>query len=678
LRKAISNKMFVLGMDAVDPRFMKRMIEKGLMPNTEKFIAQGSCREDLVLLGGHPTVTPPMWTTLATGCYANVHGITDFYAPGTQIDTIKYGLDSRLCKAELLWDVLTEQGKKTMVWHWPGCGWPPTSDNPNLAVIDGTSPGVVGLGVAAKEFEFFIGASEEIETATFIKSASGDAGTACYITGLDAKELDVDSDGLAECFNDHSGKDLRNIIINHDKDGTYGFMVKQKAHIAQSPIKPAKGWADAPEDAKEMVVLLSQGFIRRPALIMKNESGVYDRVAVYKSKKEQQPIVVLPVNVLVPGIIDDCVVGEEHYTVNRSMKLMEIAPDGSRLKMWVSGAMDIEEVRHVCHPKELYNELVDKFGYPPAPANYGVHEADEVLGLMLEEWKVSSDWTANCLNYFMTEKGYDMVFSHYHMVDQIAHHVIQMMCDKGDNKYDESVYINFMEQLYIELDRYIGKYLYLLDEGWTVFLVSDHGQVCSKHELLAYGDPNGISIQMMEELGLTTLKRDANGNRTREIDWEKTVAVNQRGPHIYLNLKSRSENGIIAPEEQYEVEEDVITKLYSYKSKKTGKRVISVALRNKDAVHFGLGGPDSGDIIAFAAEGYAFDHGDSISTTYGEHDTSVSPMFIAAGKGVKVGYTTERIIRQIDLTPTMAYLAGVRMPAQCEGAPVYQILEDEF
>ena len=156
----------------------------------------------------------------------------------------------------------------------------------------------------------------------------------------------------------------------------------------------------------------------------------------------------------------------------------------------------------------------------------------------------------------------------------------------------------------------------------------------------------------------------------------KKATVGKRRPSP--EPRKRAPAAPIAPEEQYEVEEDVITKLYSYKSKKTGKRVISVALRNKDAVHFGLGGPDSGDIIAFAAEGYAFDHGDSISTTYGEHDTSVSPMFIAAGKGVKVGYTTERIIRQIDLTPTMAYLAGVRMPAQCEGAPVYQILEDEF
>jgi len=33
------------------------------------------------------------------------------------------------------------------------------------------------------------------------------------------------------------------------------------------------------------------------------------------------------------------------------------------------------------------------------------------------------------------------------------------------------------------------------------------------------------------------------------------------------------------------------------------------------------------------------------------------------------------MIREIDVAPTVATLLGVDMPAQCEGAPVYQILK---
>ena len=120
-----------------------------------------------------------------------------------------------------------------------------------------------------------------------------------------------------------------------------------------------------------------------------------------------------------------------------------------------------------------------------------------------------------------------------------------------------------------------------------------------------------------------------------------------------------------------------MTDLYGYHDPTTGKRVIALALRNKDALLLGHGGPRSGDIIYFLAEGYNYDHADSLSTTWGYGDTSVSPIFIAAGRGIKKGFTTKRVIRQVDVTPTLAVLGGVRMPHECEGAPVYQILTEE-
>ena len=46
---AKSEKMFVLGMDGMDPRLTKKYVEMGIMPNTKKFIEQGAQREDLVL-----------------------------------------------------------------------------------------------------------------------------------------------------------------------------------------------------------------------------------------------------------------------------------------------------------------------------------------------------------------------------------------------------------------------------------------------------------------------------------------------------------------------------------------------------------------------------------------------------------------------------------------------------
>ena len=53
----------------MDPKMTRRLVDEGRLPNIEKLIKQGGARHDLVLLGGVPTITPPMWTTLATGAY---------------------------------------------------------------------------------------------------------------------------------------------------------------------------------------------------------------------------------------------------------------------------------------------------------------------------------------------------------------------------------------------------------------------------------------------------------------------------------------------------------------------------------------------------------------------------------------------------------------------------------
>ena len=125
------------------------------------------------------------------------------------------------------------------------------------------------------------------------------------------------------------------------------------------------------------------------------------------------------------------------------------------------------------------------------------------------------------------------------------------------------------------------------------------------------------------------------------------------------------------------MEEEIISALYNYRDE-YGRRIVSMAIRNKEARHLGLSGDKCGDIIYFLIEGPNKGHCDTWSTAYGYFDTSLSPIFMAAGKGLKKGFKTERVIRQVDVAPTIAVLLGVRMPAQCEGAPAYQIFEEIY
>ena len=165
-RKALTEKIAVIGVDGFEPVLAKKFLDQGKMPNLQKFIEKGSCREDLVLLGAMPTVTPTLWTTLSTGAYPGTHGITCFFGHNHgQLDSLVYNLDSRRSKAEPLWNIFAEEAsKKTLVWHWPGSAWPPTSDSPNLHVVEGTQPQTINTGIARVDISKIVIASETYNT----------------------------------------------------------------------------------------------------------------------------------------------------------------------------------------------------------------------------------------------------------------------------------------------------------------------------------------------------------------------------------------------------------------------------------------------------------------------------------------------------------------------------------
>ena len=445
-----------------------------------------------------------------------------------------------------------------------------------------------------------------------------------------------------------------------------------------SPIKEPSGWSfDVPEGAKEAYLNYSKGLIRRVLLIKKNEAGVYDCVEMYRNKKSDKPIAILPLNVFVQDIVDEAIVDEKAIPVTRSMRVLEIAPDGSNLRMWMSPAMDFNNDQ-TWHPKGLLKEIVDNVGYPVPIGAAGSGDVRLIGECTRESWEQASRWTASCIKYLIKAHEYKLVYSHFHNVDLQGHLLVQYL-RKGLKDTTPEQMQELFKQVYLQTDRYLAQYMELLDEGWTILIVSDHGQVCPEHEHHLLGDPNGVNVRVLQKLGYTVLKYDENGEEMHEIDWSKTKAVATRANQIYLNLVNRNHGrGIVPLEEQYELEEEIMTALYSYRDETTNKRVIACALRNRDAVLLGLGGSECGDIIYWTAEGYNMDHGDSLSTTQGYAETSVSPIFIAAGCGIKENFLTTRIIREVDVAPTVAALGGVRMPRECEGAPVYQIFSEQY
>ena len=670
MTKPLTEKVLLLGVDGLDPSLTKKFVDQGKLPNIKKYIDNGAQKEDLKLLCTPPTITPPLWTTLATGALPVTHGITCFWRQDpVHLDTAGYNLDSRLCKAEALWNVTAEAGMKTLVWHWPGSSWPPTSNNPNLHVVDGTQPAAPNSGVAKIEGEKIVLAKADIREVLYKPAATNNTGAGCVIEDIPEAEDVFDANSILG----GDAMSMRNIIFKHS-DGEDGIE-DVAVDLCNSPIKDAAGWADAPADAKEFYCVTSDGLIRRPCLILKNEAGVYDRVAYYHSKKDAEPVVVLKKDDYTVGVVDEFLHKEQTVLGNRNMLLMDLAEDGSMVRLWMSKAFDIAHDT-LFHPRSIYKQVVENVGYIPPNPTFGGKNLEIVNRIMLPTWEVLCQWQAKALNFLIDENGYQVVFSHIHNVDAMGHMFWYYGKNRPKmNKMEEEGYQKAIEEAYLQTDRYLGQFLHYLDEGWTIMIFSDHGLLTpEEEEKPLIGDAFGCNVKVMQELGFTILKKDENGNDIKEIDWEKTRAVATRGGQIYINLKGKYPTGIVDPADKYELEREIIDGLYSYRL--NGKRVIAVAMRNKDAVNLGTGGPECGDVLYWLEEGVNRLHGDALPEVQGYQDTTVTPIFIAAGQGLKKGYKCPRIIRQADMTPTVAHMLGVRMPAQCEGAVIHQILAD--
>ena len=685
-------KVLVLGIDGMDPKLCRRLVDEWRLPNIEKMLKMGAARKDLVMLGGVPTITPPMWTTLATGAYPNTHGVTCYWnSHPTELDRLVYTFDTSKITAEQVWETAVKAGKKALVWTWPCC-WPARIDSPNLHIVGGLAPLGPNHTSAIVDDDYLTYASTECKTIAPREHLEAKGGAGCILTD-DMKEPES-AGGYFESFNemgagnagaDKEGKGVQTsiapktwLLFEHEE----GEEMNESDKCLQtynSPIVEPKNWAhEVPAGAREFHVIVAHGTVQYPGLMLQNENGEYDRVEIYQNKRAAEPLVTIHDGEYHPLVETELLFGDRKIKTTRHFTIIKLDPKGEYVTISIGNALDIETERKESNwlPQSLYQQTVDIAGYVPYAIGVGGGYPEMISRRSLPSWNCFEKWQAKALLGLIEENQYDAVFTHIHNHDHIGHPCWRWA--KTREKYgnnDEKVYQGFLEEIFEQTDDYVGQFLPLIDKGWNIIVTSDHGLLCSEEDDLPYlGEGFVMNVGVMRDLGYTVLKKDENGKVLREIDWEKTTAVAPRGNHIYINLKGRNPHGIVDPADKYELERKIIDDLYSYRM--NGKRIVNIALRNKDAALLGLSGDRCGDIIYFLEEGFNRLHGDALSTTDGYFGTTVSPIFFAAGPGIKEGCETDRVIREVDVAPTVSALLNIPIPAQCEGAPVYQILKE--
>jgi predicted AlkP superfamily phosphohydrolase/phosphomutase/tetratricopeptide (TPR) repeat protein len=114
MAERLAEKVLLVGWDAAEWNVIRPLVQRGLMPNLQRFI-DGGVSGNLASLD--PMLSPMLWTSVATGKRPHKHGIHGFTEPRPQGDGIRpVASTSRSTKA--IWNILTQNGLRTHCVNW--------------------------------------------------------------------------------------------------------------------------------------------------------------------------------------------------------------------------------------------------------------------------------------------------------------------------------------------------------------------------------------------------------------------------------------------------------------------------------------------------------------------------------------------------------------------------------
>jgi predicted AlkP superfamily phosphohydrolase/phosphomutase len=131
-----TNKIFIISLDGATFDVLRPLIQQGCLPNLGRLMEEGlSAKLESVI----PPVTGPAWTSFMTGKNPSKHGIFEFSRFDEQDYDWKLN-NSQYIRSKTLWQILTENGKRSIVLNLPYT-YPPYEIN-GLMVCGWDAPSV--------------------------------------------------------------------------------------------------------------------------------------------------------------------------------------------------------------------------------------------------------------------------------------------------------------------------------------------------------------------------------------------------------------------------------------------------------------------------------------------------------------------------------------------------------
>lgn len=403
-----------------------------------------------------------------------------------------------------------------------------------------------------------------------------------------------------------------------------------------------------------------------------------------------------PVAILTPGGWSNWLEESVGDTLKTSVrfKLMSLSGDGTDLRLYHS---QLYPSAGFTYPELLGQELRNRFGpmiefASPHAWKYGWTD----LQTCYEEARYQVEWMAKVSRRLLL-KPWNLFLTQFHWVDHIQHYFLPWVdpVSPSYKKEREEYAWSVLRQGYQLADTLVGHLIQLADEDTSIFVLSDHGNICDEYTVSL--------LPLFVKEGLIVTKTDEQGHKV--VDWTKTKAYPCKPGNcdVYINVKGRDEQGCVEPED-YEAVRSQVIDLMKELTAPNGRKVYDIVLRKEDAVPLGIYGPYASDIVAVYAKGMSWaghggeewDREDTIfevstdtGMDYGAHHGPMSPtaetevcsnkaFVVASGRGIRKGYDRSQgrlgPVRVLDIAPTICELLGYQPPRENQGAVIGDFL----
>ena len=412
-------KCVVIGWDAPIIKSIKKYVNEGVMPNTERLIKEGVWGENCLV--PHPTITPPNWTTIVTGSWIGTHQIICFnLLEEGQLEKTYQAFYKDDCKAEYIWESAEKIGKKTILINYPST-W-------QKAVKNGIQIG--GAGLAINEYRL----KGNVEWAI---------------------KCDLSAD---LCF------------TNEELPESYPIKIKD-----------IEGWGNLPEGEsfKEFELKIDfrwSDYISKEKpwyAILINSGNGYDKVGIYK-EKNGKPLAILEKGKWSEKIYMEIETDKGKKKVVFKIKIIELTPDGKNIKIYFTPLCSLTGFGF---PEGIEKELENLDGLPIPNSFYTSYHFGWIdIDTVSELIDFQNIYLGECANYLLKNKEWDLFFTHFHCPDHFYHSFINKI--EKDKKVEDAE-----RKFYISLDNALGKILDSINEEKTlIIMTSDHGAVPTSEE----------------------------------------------------------------------------------------------------------------------------------------------------------------------------------------------------